>query len=239
MRKMAKFASLCLAATLSMTTVLTAIPQDARIVMAEESETDNRYVGNKDFQGRADDVNFKYSIDNKRLELTGTFNGGDVFDLLYDYIDFDNTQIDDIYVDFSITGSHVTFRTGVESNHNLKKVFNSITFGKNFQNTTGNLTDCSGMFKAGIENVDNIIQDRGFMNIDLSGWDTSNVTNMSDMFSGCGKLIKLDMSCFNTSKVTDMSGMFNSCKELTELNLSNFDTSNVTDMQTCLLGVKV
>ena len=45
MRKMVKFASLCLAATLSMTTVLTAVPQNVRTVMAEDDETDNRQGG--------------------------------------------------------------------------------------------------------------------------------------------------------------------------------------------------
>ena len=66
-------------------------------------------------------------------------------------------------------------------------------------------------------------------NIDLSDLDTSKVTDMSDMFSGCG-LTSLDLSSFNTSKVTDMNGMFTGCGLLTSLDLSSFNTSNVTDM---------
>ena len=64
--------------------------------------------------------------------------------------------------------------------------------------------------------------------LDVSGFDTSKVTDMSSMFSGCKKLTSLDVSGFNTSKVTNMYGMFNSCSALTSLDVSGFDTSNVT-----------
>ena len=69
---------------------------------------------------------------------------------------------------------------------------------------------------------------------------TSQVTDMSQMFSNCRKLTSLDLSNFDTSNVTDMFGMFSmwdstidtaSTGSLTSLDLSNFDTSNVTDMR--------
>ncbi len=59
---------------------------------------------------------------------------------------------------------------------------------------------------------------------------TSNVTDMSNMFSYCSSLTELDLSNFDTSNVTNMRGMFDNCGNLTSLDLSNFDTSNVTDM---------
>ena len=59
---------------------------------------------------------------------------------------------------------------------------------------------------------------------------TTNVTNMSSMFSGCNNLAPLDVSNWNTSKVTDMQGMFNCCYKLTSLDLSSWDTNKVTDM---------
>ena len=62
----------------------------------------------------------------------------------------------------------------------------------------------------------------------LDDYDTSNVTDMSYMFSGCSSLQKLDLSNFDTSKVTDMCHMFSGCSSLEELDLSGFDTSNVT-----------
>ena len=129
MRKMVKFASLCLAATLSMITVLTTVPQNVRTVMAEDDETDNRQGGSESFEGDAKTLHYAYDASTKKLTLTGVFksdmdhldnedsgvyyNGGDVFELLDDYINFDDTSINDIYVDFSIDCELVTFRTGI------------------------------------------------------------------------------------------------------------------------------
>ena len=66
--------------------------------------------------------------------------------------------------------------------------------------------------------------------IDLSGFDTSNVTDMSDMFYNCSGLTSLDLSPLDTSNVTSMGSMFEGCSGLTSLDLSPLDTSNVTDM---------
>ena len=51
--------------------------------------------------------------------------------------------------------------------------------------------------------------------------DTSEVTDMSNMFSKCKSLRALDISSFNTSKVTDMSYMFAYGNQLRSLNISN------------------
>ena len=66
--------------------------------------------------------------------------------------------------------------------------------------------------------------------LDLSNFNTLNVTNMSNMFSGCRSLTSLDLSSFNTSNVTSMYGMFSSCTSLINIDLSSFNTSNVTGM---------
>ena len=50
------------------------------------------------------------------------------------------------------------------------------------------------------------------------------------MFSGCTALTRLDVSKFDTENVTDMYGMFDGCAALTQLDVSNFGTKNVTDM---------
>ena len=67
-------------------------------------------------------------------------------------------------------------------------------------------------------------------NLDVSNFDTSEVTNMDSMFSECHSLTSLDVSNFDTSKVTNMSGMFLRCSSLTSLDVSKFDTSKVTNM---------
>ena len=68
------------------------------------------------------------------------------------------------------------------------------------------------------------------INIDLSNFNTQNVINMNAMFSECNSLINIDLSNFNTQNITDMSDMFNGCNSLTNIDLSNFNTQNVTDM---------
>lgn len=50
--------------------------------------------------------------------------------------------------------------------------------------------------------------------MDLSGLDTSGVTDMSSMFSGCTLLQAVDLSSFDTSSVTNMSSMFKGCESL-------------------------
>lgn len=48
---------------------------------------------------------------------------------------------------------------------------------------------------------------------------------MTAMFADCSSLSTLDLSGFNTSQVTDMTHMFLGCSELTTLDLTSFDTS--------------
>ena len=71
----------------------------------------------------------------------------------------------------------------------------------------------------------------GLTSLDLSRFDTSKVTDMSSMFSNCSGLTSLDLSSFDTSKVTDMFSMFGFCSGLTSVNLGSFNTSKVTDMK--------
>ena len=65
--------------------------------------------------------------------------------------------------------------------------------------------------------------------LDLSSFDTSNVTNMCAMFEEC-EAKSINLSSFNTSNVTNMRKMFSGCRAQS-LDLSTFDTSNVTNMK--------
>ena len=61
--------------------------------------------------------------------------------------------------------------------------------------------------------------------LNVSGWDTSWVTNMNGMFQNCSSLTYLDVSHFDTSKVTNMDYIFADCSKLISLDLSGWDTS--------------
>jgi len=90
------------------------------------------------------------------------------------------------------------------------------------------IKDCSKMFN----NCQNLIY------IDLSHFDSSNVTNMSDMFYYCENLKKINLSNLNTKNVTDMSYMFCGCYNLKTIDLSSFKTENVTNMGRMFLSCK-
>ena len=59
---------------------------------------------------------------------------------------------------------------------------------------------------------------------------------MDFMFFKCSSLKELNISNFNTNNVTYICGMFKECSSLKELNISNFNTSNVTDMKGMFQG---
>ncbi|EJE3015135.1 BspA family leucine-rich repeat surface protein [Listeria monocytogenes] len=91
--------------------------------------------------------------------------------------------------------------------------------------------DLSGLDTSAVTNIYGMFQHcSGLEELDLSNWDTSSVTNMYSMFSSCRSLEKLDVSNWDTSSVTNMQFMFENCDSLEELDLSNFDTSSVTTM---------
>lgn len=66
--------------------------------------------------------------------------------------------------------------------------------------------------------------------LDVSCFDTSHVTSMKEMFCGVSSVQKLDVSGFQTGKVKDMQGMFYEMVNLEKLTFGPFDTSNVTNM---------
>ena len=74
------------------------------------------------------------------------------------------------------------------------------------------------------------------INIDLSKFNTQDVTNMYSMFFGCSSLTNINLSNINTQKVTNMDRMFLNCSSLTNIDLSNFNTQNVTDMSCMFNG---
>ena len=65
---------------------------------------------------------------------------------------------------------------------------------------------------------------------------TDKVTTMKEMFKDCNKLSTLSVGNYNTSKVTDMESVFANCNALTELSVSNWDTSSATTMNSMFLN---
>ena len=77
---------------------------------------------------------------------------------------------------------------------------------------------------------------KSLSSIDLSNFNTQNVTNMRSLFDGCNSLSSINLSNFNTQNVTDMGFMFYDCNSLSSINLSIFNTQNVTNMRSMFYG---
>jgi len=73
-------------------------------------------------------------------------------------------------------------------------------------------------------------------NLDLTSFDTAEVTTMEAMFKDCINLKTIDLKSINTNNVTDMSHMFNDCKVLTTLDLAHLATERVTNMSYMFSG---
>ena len=128
---------------------------------------------------------------------------------------------------------------------NGNTVLKSINFNNSFN--TSKVIDMNHMFYVGATTLENLdlsffdtsnVTNMSYMLqvsvedgiLDLSSFDTSNVTDMRGMFNT--NIASLDLSNFNTSKVTNMYSMFGGCSQLTNISFgSGFDTSNVTDME--------
>ena len=59
------------------------------------------------------------------------------------------------------------------------------------------------------------------------------------MFSYCSSLTSLNLSNFNTNNVTNMSYMFNICSSLTTLNLYNFTINENANICYMFSGINI
>ena len=149
----------------------------------------------------ADDNTLYFNVSNDTYKEGDTYNG---------------STITNVWKDAAVTesGDYPGWRSITTAQ--LKKVVFEDRFAM------ARPTSCSNWFAyfheiAAIEGLENL--------------NTSEVTDMKEMFRGCSSLTSLDLSAFNTSKVTNMNNMFFRCEGLTALDLHSFNTSAVTNME--------
>ena len=87
---------------------------------------------------------------------------------------------------------------------------------------TTRVTNMGGLFK----NRPGIGYDTSLFNVDISSWDTKNVTSFQEMFDNAEKFNQ-DIGNWDTSSAVNMIGMFTGAMEFNQ-NLSGWDTSSVT-----------
>lgn len=133
---------------------------------------------------------------------------------LIEYTDINDIKSESKYLDFSLLNNFT------ENNSNIKicKIsnFNLTAFDYNLVDMFSNCYNLEA--------------------VDLSNFDTSNITSLAWTFSNCYKLNNVNLNGFNTSNVTIMYNMFQTCKSLTDLDLSNFNTKKVTNMEEMFNG---
>ena len=92
--------------------------------------------------------------------------------------------------------------------------------------------DIKLIFKMDIKNCFEMFRMcHNIIEINLSCFDTSKVTNMGYMFSNNDKLKKINLENIDTKNVTDMESMFRECFKLKKLNVSSFNTKKVKKME--------
>lgn len=93
-------------------------------------------------------------------------------------------------------------------------------------NLTSTATDVPNL--AGVSLLSGMFQGATLFNANLSGWNTSTITDMSNMFSGASSF-NGNVTTWNTSNVTTMLAMFQNATVFNQ-NISTWNTSNVTSM---------
>ena len=153
--------------------------------------------------------------------------------IIFTYINLTNSIIDENDLNESIY-SYINLKIG-EGNHNVYSVYTPdiVYINENKQITLGptyNFNESENsvilIWKKPITNCQSMFQHCDKINeLDLTHFDTSEVTIMTFMFDGCFNLKFINLSNIDTSKVQNMGVMFENCRSLTSLDVSNFNTA--------------
>lgn len=177
------------------------------------------------------DWNYNVDMDKHTVTLTGYY-GSD------NKIKIAGRVEAGLYQDFAVAVNNLNW--GINSNWITDIAFVKATDGTKVKQlekhlqipVLNNLTslDLSGLDTSDVTDMSSMVRgEHTLRTINLNGLDTSKVTNMSYMFAYCENLQALDLNQFDTSNVTDMNNMFIK-SNLPKLDVSSFDTSKVTNM---------
>ena len=177
-----------------------------------------------------DDLIFFRSNDTYENESTGTFtdiNGNEYTGTVYSGIETLNASYD---TDIPWYSNRVSIKSSIVADgQKIAPVSTAYWFCLCIRLTS---LDVSGFDTSNATNMINMFSNcTDLRSLDLSGFDTGNVKSMSYMFINCTDLTSLDVSSFDTSNVKSMASMFSHCSSLTSLDVSGFDTSNVISME--------
>ena len=108
--------------------------------------------------------------------------------------------------------------------HNMGHMFNNCTSIESIDLSSFNSSNT-------IRSLDNMFKDcKNLIYVNLSNIDTSNVNNISYIFSGCVSLTSIDFHNLNIASIPYMENMFYNCDNLGYLNLKNFVPNSNLDL---------
>ena len=90
--------------------------------------------------------------------------------------------------------------------------------------------DISGWDVSNVTDMRNTFYSCRYFNGDLSGWNVSNVTHMGSMFVHCEKFTGKGLDKWNVKNVKNMGQMFYDCNSFNGKTIENWDVSSVTSM---------
>ena len=194
-------------------TTATEIPNPSEDIISEPANTDesaanqasptaqdsDATVNKKRINGTAAGLQVSYDLDTDELTILGG---------TYEQIGF----LDDCLSDYSLSD-------GERNSIKLARAKQIVITG----NISLNSSNSADFLFDGFSNVSKIV---GLEHLDLS-----QATSTIYMFNDCENLTSLNLSSFNTANVTEMRAMFRKCRALTALDLSSFNISKVIDME--------
>ena len=90
--------------------------------------------------------------------------------------------------------------------------------------------DISDWDTGNVTNMEMMFAYSSMGSIDLSGWNTGSVIYMNSMFRGSTRLKSVNLSGWDLRNVTTLYGMFQGCDSLTSVDFKGWNTSNVQNM---------
>ena len=142
------------------------------------------------------------------------------------------TSIDFSYLDISLT---IDYHNIFKSCNNIQYLNLSHLQANYISNLSYLFKNMSSLISIDLSNFKSPIIDHSLvgmffncdnlLSIDLSFYDFSKTTNITNIFRGCFSLISLDISGFKSSKIYDFSFLFSDCNNITKLSMLNFEGS--------------
>lgn len=90
--------------------------------------------------------------------------------------------------------------------------------------------DLSGWDTSSVTDMSGMFQYSDITGVNLSGWDTSSVTDLSRMFWGCDELVRVELPGWDVSSAVNMKSMFGCCSSLVSVDLSGWNIASDTSV---------